>query len=241
MDNVTNFNDQQDRRYKSQEHRNNTGSYGSSMSTGYVSDHDRYRTASGTRPHIGGKVGQTIGEDIGKNMLQMGHMMSPMSFMTYSLMFGAGFPLQMKMAETLTRPVTDVGEKFEVGRRFSSSFTGIGDAMTGFTSQMMQSPFNMYESLYQSQMLLSSALGGDRQAGSAVDTALKMAREYPVKTEQVLSSLSRLSVYPETKPYLQDSNFQKKLMESVSGLSLIVPEQGMEGAMFSLIEAMSGS
>jgi hypothetical protein len=30
-------------------------------------------------------------------------------------------------------------------------------------------------------------------------------------------------------------------MESVSGLAMIVPEQGMEGAMFSLVEAMSGS
>jgi hypothetical protein len=201
----------------------------------------RYKTAEGTRPHLGGGVGKGLGSDFNKNLLQFGHMLSPASFGTYAMMFGVGFPMQLKMAETITRPVTDVAEKYEVGRNFASGLTGIGDAMTGFQQQMSQSPFQMYESLYQSKILLSSALGGERQSNKAISTALDMAREYPVKTEQVLSSLSRLSVYPQVKPHLQDGDFQKKLMESVSGLSLIVPEQGMEGAMFSLVEAMSGS
>jgi len=207
----------------------------------YTSPNQQYTTSTGTRPHLFGKVGENISGDLNKNMLQAGHMLSPMSFATYAMMFGVSFPMQMKMAETITRPVTSVNEKYEIGKQFATGITGIADAVGGFTSQLHQSPFQMYEGLYQSKILLSSALGGERQSNQAITTALKMAREYPVKTEQVLSSLSRLAVYPQVKPHLQDENFQKKLMESVSGLSLIVPEQGMEGAMFSLVEAMSGS
>jgi len=201
-------------------------------------NYDTFRTSKPTS--MIGAIGKSHVADLNKNLLQLGHTLSPASFMQYSMMFGASFPVQMKMAETITKPVTDVAQSFEAIRGFSSGFTGIGDALHGFQSQM-KSPFNMYEGLYQSKILLSSALGGDRQANTAMDTALQMAREYPVKTEQVLSSLTRLAVYPEVKPYLQDTGFQKKLMETVSGLSLIVPEQGMEGAMFSLVEAMSGS
>ncbi len=200
-----------------------------------------YKTSRGTNPHMGGKVGQAFGEDLNKNMLQLGHMMNPTSFMQYALMFGAGFPMQMKMAETITAPVMQTNEKFQQMKGFASGFTGIGDAVKGFGQQMSQSPFKMYEGLYQSKILLSSALGGERASNKAIGTALNMAREYPVKTEQVLTSLSRLAVYPQVKPHLKSENFQKKLMEAVSGLSLVVPEQGMEGAMFSLVEAMSGS
>lgn len=197
-----------------------------------------FRSAQPTS--IAGHIGQSYAADANKNLLQMGHSLNPLSFLQYSMMFGASFPVQMKMAESITKPVTDVNQRFDQVKGFGTGFTGIGEAVDGFMGQM-KSPFQMYEGLYQSKIMLSSALGGEKQSNTAVSNALKMAREYPVKTEQVLSSLSRLAVYPEVKPHLQDEGFQKKLMETVSGLSLIVPEQGMEGAMFSLVEAMSGS
>lgn len=207
----------------------------------FITQSDRYRTANGNQPHIGGELGKTIGDDFSKNLLQLNHMLSPTSFMQYSLMFGAGFPLQMKMAKVITEPVQAVNEKYELAKTFTTGFTGLSFAMKGISNELQQSPLEKYEGLYQSKILLSSALGGERHANTAVDTAIKMAREYPIKTQEVLSSLSRLSVYPQAKPYLKNEDFQKKLMESVSGLSLIVPEQGMQGAMFSLVEAMSGS
>jgi hypothetical protein len=186
-----------------------------------------------------GQMKQSYTADANKNLLQAGHSLNPLSFMQYSMMFGASFPVQMKMAETITKPVTDVNQQFETIKGFAHGATGIGEAIKGFSGQL-KNPFQMYEGIYQSKILLSSALGGEKKSNVAVDNALEMAREYPVKTEQVLSSLSRLAVYPEVKNNLQSTDFQKKLMESVSGLSLIVPEQGMEGAMFSLVEAMSG-
>lgn len=193
------------------------------------------------RPSLGKQVLSSYGADANKNLLQAGHSLNPLSFLQYSMMFGASFPVQMKMAEVMTKPVTDTGQTFDKLKSFSSGFTGIGDAIQGFSNQLTRSPLQSYEGIYQSKIMLSSALGGEKQSNAAVNNAMKMAREYPVKTEQVLSSLSRLAVYPEVKPHLQNEDFQKKLMETVSGLSLIVPEQGLEGAMFSIVEAMSGS
>lgn len=193
------------------------------------------------RTVIGGSAGRALGEDFNKNLLQLSHTLSPASFMQYATMYGVTFPAQMEMAEVITRPVKDVAAQFKSVEKFAMGFTGIGSAIEGFSRQMSQTPMQMYEGMYQSQIMLASALGGEKASNKAVESALQMAREYPVRTEEVLSSLSRLAVYPEVKPYIGQEKFQRQLMETVSGLSLIVPEQGMEGAMFSLVEAMSGS
>jgi hypothetical protein len=198
-------------------------------------------TKSSIRPVLGGDAGRLIGDDLNKNLQQFGHMINPASFAQYAVMYGASFPAQMAMAGAVTSPVTDTAAQFDKIKSFSGGITGVKDAVEGFGQHLQQSPFKMYEGMYQSKIMLSSALGGEKQSNEAVKTALKLAKEYPVRSDQVLSSLTRLAVYPEVKPNLKDEGFQRKLMETVSGLSLIVPEQGMEGAMFSLVEAMSGS
>lgn len=166
--------------------------------------------------------------------------LNPASFVQDAMMFGAVFPAQMKMAETITQPVTGVVEAVEPVKSFAKGFTGLGSAIEGFKEQLT-SPFDLYEGLYQSQAMLGSALGGEKAADQALKGALKMARDYPLKTEEALSALTKMAVYPEVKPHLSSEKFQSQLMETVSGLSLIAPEQGMEGAMFSMVEAMSGS
>ena len=166
--------------------------------------------------------------------------LNPVSFVQDAMMFGAVFPAQMKMAETIVSPVTQTLDAVEPIKSFSKGFTGMGSAIEGFKSQLTD-PFQLYEGIYQSQAMLGSALGGEKAADNAVKSALKMAREYPVKTEDALSALAKMAVYPEVKPNLSSEKFQKQLMETVSGMSLIAPEQGMGGAMFSIVEAMSGS
>jgi hypothetical protein len=206
-----------------------------------IRNNEYISTKSSTRPTIGGDTGRIMGDDLNKNLQQFGHMINPASFAQYAVMFGAAFPAQMAMAGAMTSPVTETAGQFDKIKSFSGGITGIKDALDGFGSHLQQSPFKMYEGMYQSKIMLSSALGGEKQSNEAVKTALRLAKEYPVRSDQVLSSLTRLAVYPEVKPNLKDEGFQRKLMETVSGLSLIVPEQGMEGAMFSLVEAMSGS
>lgn len=206
-----------------------------------IRNNEYISTKSSNRPVLGGDAGRMIGDDLNKNLQQFGHMINPASFAQYAIMFGASFPAQMAMAGAAISPVTDTVAQFDKIKSFSGGITGVKDAVEGFGQHLQQSPFKMYEGMYQSKIMLSSSLGGEKQSNEAVKTALKLAKEYPVRSDQVLSSLTRLSVYPEVKPNLKDEGFQRKLMETVSGLSLIVPEQGMEGAMFSLVEAMSGS
>ena len=166
--------------------------------------------------------------------------LNPVSFVQDAMMFGAVFPAQMKMAETIVSPVTQTLEAMEPVKSFSKGFTGMGSALEGFKSQLTD-PFQMYEGIYESKAMLSSALGGEKESDNALKSALKMARDYPVKTEEALSALTKMAVYPEVKPNLSSKKFQTQLMETVSGLSLIAPEQGMGGAMFAMVEAMSGS
>ena len=192
-------------------------------------------------PQYGGEVGSLLREDIVKNFRQLGHTISPLSFAQYSAMFGVMQPMQLKMSETMTRPVTDTLMPFEDLKSFGKGFAGVGASLEGFMQELKKSPLQMYEGLYQSKIMLSSSLGGDVAANQTINNALKLAREYPIRTEEILSSLTRLAVYPQVKPYLKSENFQRKLMETVSGLGMIVPEQGVGGAMFSLVEALSGS
>jgi hypothetical protein len=166
--------------------------------------------------------------------------LNPVSFVQDAMMFGAVFPAQMKMAETIVSPVTQTLDAVEPIKSFSKGFTGMNAAIEGFKSKLTD-PFHLYEGIYQSQAMLGSALGGEKVADQAIKSALKMAREYPVNTEDALSALTKMAVYPEVKHNLTSDKFQKQLMETVSGLSLIAPEQGMQGAMFSMVEAMSGS
>lgn len=130
---------------------------------------------------------------------------------------------------------------FSMVKDFAKGFSGLSTSMESFMQELRKSPLQLYEGIYQSKIMLSSALGGDRAANQTINNALKLAREYPIRTEEILSSLTRLAVYPQVKPYLQNEQFQRKLMETVAGLGMIVPEQGVGGAMFSLVEALSGS
>lgn len=174
-----------------------------------------------------------------KSIARSRDMLNPVSFAQDAMIFGATFPAQMKMAQAVTKPVTDVAETFGEVKKFTQGFTGIGYALDNFKAQL-KNPFEMYENMYQSRIMLSSALGGEKAGSTAMNTALNLAKQYPITAPESLSMLTRLAVYPRVKQNLQSEGFQKKLMETVSGLSMIVPEQGLGGAMFSMVEAMSG-
>jgi hypothetical protein len=195
--------------------------------------------------NISSAIGSEINKSVGNfktpaSISRAKDTLNPATFAQDAMMFGAVFPAQMEMADTITKPITSVNEAVTPIKEFAKGFTGIGSAVEGFKSQLT-SPLEMYEGLYESQAMLGSALGGDKKADTALKSALRMARDYPVKTEEALGALTKMSVYPQVKPHLTSEKFQNQLMETVSGLSLIAPEQGMQGAMFSMVEAMSGS
>ena len=59
--------------------------------------------------------------------------------------------MQLKMSETMTRPVTDTLMPFEDIKSFSKGFSGIGTSLEGFMQELKKSPLQMYEGLYQSK------------------------------------------------------------------------------------------
>lgn len=115
---------------------------------------------------------------------------------------------------------------------------GIGQKIL---KQLSVSPLDRYSGINITEKLLSSTLGGSEAGAAAVSGALEAARKYPMKFDEILQAFRSLSVYPTVKPMMGDKKFQEDLLTAVSGLSLINPAQGVGGALFSTVEALSGS
>lgn len=122
---------------------------------------------------------------------------------------------------------------------FTNSFFGLDKAINVFM-QSISTQLDSFEEITLSQLTLKSVLGG--QTGNlAIENALQLARTLPAEFKDILGAFRSLAVYPQVTPYMSDKEFQKKLIEAVSGLALINPMQGTQGALFSIVEALSGS
>jgi len=156
-------------------------------------------------------------------------------------MFAISWPLQFALFEPITQPFGIVKQINDTIGNVLFGFTGLDYSLQTISKIFQTSPLQRYESIYQTELLLSSSLGGKLNADVATETALKMAREYPLEATDILQAIRSLSVYPEVKPFIGNEDYQRKLINVVSGLSLINPEQGVHGALFSIVEALSGS
>lgn len=122
---------------------------------------------------------------------------------------------------------------------FTNSFFGLDKAINVFM-QSISTQLDSFEEIKLSQLTLKSVLGS--QTGNlAIENALQLARTLPAEFKDILGAFRSLAVYPQVAPYMSDKEFQKKLIEAVSGLALINPMQGTQGALFSIVEALSGS
>ena len=156
-------------------------------------------------------------------------------------MMAAGFPLQFALFSPIMEPMNQLSATMTVIRDQIYGFMPIGTAVEQLMGVLQTPPLQRYEEIYQSQLLLASSLGGMPRAMQVMNTALEKAREFPLQFGDILQAFRALSVYPTVKPVLGESEFQEKLLTVVSGLALINPQQGLSGALFSLVEALSGS
>jgi hypothetical protein len=85
---------------------------------------------------------------------------------------------------------------------------------------------------------LSSLLGSPMRAQQALSTSLQIARTEPKEFPEALSVLTAASIYPETRQYATSNEFQRQLFNSVQLLSMLVPEQGTQGAIFAIREML---
>lgn len=156
-------------------------------------------------------------------------------------MMAVGFPLQYALFAPLTEPLNQIASTMDTFRQHIYGYMPIGTAVQEFMQILQTPPLTRYENIYQSKLLLASSLGGLPQANDVMNKALEKAREYPLQFGEILQAFRSLSVYPSVKPVLGDTSFQEKLLTAVSGLALINPQQGVGGALFSIVEALSGS
>ena len=156
-------------------------------------------------------------------------------------MMSVGFPLQFAMFAPIMEPMRDISESVKIIQNQIYGFMPLGTAAQQILEVLKTPPLERYEEIYQSQLLLASSFGNLSQGIKAMDTALEKARQYPLQFGDILHAFRTLSVYPTVKPVLTSEEFQDKLINVVSGLALINPEQGLRGALFSIVEALSGS
>ena len=156
-------------------------------------------------------------------------------------MMAVGFPLQFALFSPVLEPIQQISASMDIVRQQLYGFMPLGTAVEQLLEIGQTPPLMRYEEIYQTQLLLASSLNSLPRSAQVMSTALEKAREFPLQFGDILNAFRALSVYPSVKPVLGNQDFQEKLLTVVSGLALINPQQGLQGALFSIVEALSGS
>jgi len=91
----------------------------------------------------------------------------------------------------------------------------------------------------QEQFITMSTLMGSRILGrEALAQAMEIARWQPIQFEEAIQTITAFTIFPETRTAIRIPQFQRQVMETVQLLSMLVPEQGIEGAIFAIRELL---
>lgn len=118
--------------------------------------------------------------------------------------------------------------------------TGVGvAAFTSWTVSMLKTT--------ESFKMLETSLYGATKSWETVGMVSKFAKEYaaeyPAMYKDVMQVMQSMAYMPQMKPMIErgDVEEMKSMMDVVQGLMTMRPEQGTQGAMFALREALSGN
>jgi len=114
-------------------------------------------------------------------------------------------------------------------------FTQLFDRLQDFTYWL---PWNM-ENLAQQYTTLTGLMGTPTLANRMLQTALEISRVEPIQFEEAMSVITSLSLTPQIRYALQNPEFQRQVFNAVQLLSILVPEQGIEGAIFAIREYLN--
>lgn len=183
------------------------------------------------------------GQDFDINrFLQFASPFSPLS-LGWMAMFGTSgqmYPAFQGLAE----PSMAGGEWSKQGVRgtmgFGATFTGIPALGKLFNQVATTDAFELYESMHSSFTVLKNVYGSQEKAASSMEQSIQLARETPLQVRDLLKIFSTFSVNPELRGVLSNKEQMGQLATGVAGLSFLVPEQGTEGAIFAIREALAG-
>lgn len=174
--------------------------------------------------------------------LQFASPFSPLS-LGWMAMFGTSgqmYPAFQGLAE----PSMAGGEWSKQGVRgtmgFGASFTGLPALGKMFNQVATTDAFELYESMHSSFTVLKNVYGSQEKAASSIEQSIQLARETPLQVRDLLKVFSTFSVNPQLRGVLSNKEQMGQLATGVSGLGFLVPEQGTEGAIFAIREALAG-
>jgi len=114
-------------------------------------------------------------------------------------------------------------------------FTQLFDRLQDFTYWL---PWNM-ENLAMQYTTLSGLMGTPQMAQRMLQTALEVSRVEPIQFDEAMSVITAFSITPQIRYAMQRPDFQRAIFNTVQMLSLLVPEQGIEGAIFAVREFLN--
>ncbi|MEM4620718.1 MAG: glycine zipper family protein, partial [Desulfurococcaceae archaeon] len=172
--------------------------------------------------------------DLGGTFHNLGSMMSQMYLFTG--IFGLTMPLYyqlstlpMMASQLSTQPFINAG----------LSLFGLPNFLNIFTSFPQMIPSIMVN--MQDTITSMSSLFGSQQIGrKAVETALEISKVEPIQFQEALDTLLTGAIYPELRYKILKPEVQKSIFNTAQMLATLVPEQGIEGALFAIRELFGG-
>ena len=136
-----------------------------------------------------------------------------------------------------------VGEIAKIAVGITAVTGVIGGAATIAFASWSKSILTTTESFRMLEISLYGALKSWESVNKVSEFAKKYSAEYPAMYKDVMQAMQSFAYIPSMKPMLEkgDVTEMKKMMDIVQALTTMRPEQGTQGALFALREALSGN
>jgi len=118
-----------------------------------------------------------------------------------------------------------------------TGFTQLTQALQGFAYSVPA----IIDQLQSYMNTITGITGSFEFTRQAIGTALEVARIEPIQFSEALEVLTAGTIYPELRQGIRNPEFQRMLFETVQLLSILAPEQGVQGALFSIREMFGGN
>jgi len=184
--------------------------------------------------NVGERLGLWFRDNLERPFTEMVHM--NLVNLQWALMLG----LSTSIMEVMTRPAYEtVYTTVSPIYQSAGNLTGVlplFNALQSFPHQIEQ----MTSMLQTSLNSISALLGSRFYAEEAIRAATEISRVQPIQLPEAIEVLTAISTYPSTRPYASNPQFQEQIFNVVQLLSLLAPEQGIQGALFAIREALGG-
>jgi hypothetical protein len=159
----------------------------------------------------------------------------------------AGHSLTSSLSKGFSSAISMGGNLIETLAKVAGGITAVAGLAGGAATAAFISWSMSVLKTTESFKMLEISMYGATKSWDAVGTASKFAKEYaaeyPAMYSDVMKALQSFAYIPALKPMIQSGDVQnmKEMMHVVQGLLTMRPEQGVQGAIYALREALAGN